>query len=59
MSINHGTVAGNRIALASASGGISLGNPSYSEDQGVVMLNLPYTLVPSSAGNDEFTLAYT
>ena len=59
MSITHGTVAGNIITLASAAGGISLGNPSYSEDQGVVMLNLPYTLVPSSAGNDEFTLAYT
>jgi hypothetical protein len=59
MSITHGTVAGNIVTLASASGGISLGNPSYSEDQGVVMLNLPYTLVPSSAGNDEFTLAYT
>ena len=59
MSITHGTNAGNIITLASAAGGISLGNPSYSEDQGVVMLNLPYTLVPSSAGNDEFTLAYT
>jgi hypothetical protein len=59
MSITHGTSAGNIITLASAAGGISLGNPSYSEDQGVVMLNLPYTLVPSSAGNDEFTLAYT
>ena len=59
MSITHGTSAGNIITLASVADGISLGNPSYSEDQGVVMLNLPYTLVPSSAGNDEFTLAYT
>ena len=59
LSITHGDTAGNIIALASASGAISLGNPSYSEDQGVVMLNLPYTLVPSSSGNDEFTLAYT
>ena len=59
LSILHGTVAGNKITLASASNSISLGNPTYSEDQGVVMLNLPYTLVPGSSGNDEFTLAYT
>jgi len=59
LSIVHGTNAGNIITLASAANAISLGNPSYSEDQGVVMLNLPYTLVPSSSGNDEFTLAYT
>jgi hypothetical protein len=38
---------------------MSLGNPSYSEDNGVVMLNLPYTLVPTSSGNDEFSLVYT
>jgi hypothetical protein len=58
-SITHGTTAGNIIALATAAGGMSLGNPSYSEDNGVVMLNLPYTLVPTSSGNDEFSLVYT
>ena len=59
LSIVHGTTAGNIITLASAANAISLGAPSYSEDSGVVMLNLPYTLVPSTSGNDEFTLAYT
>ena len=58
-SITHGTTAGNIITLATASGGVSLGGPTYAEDNGVVMLNLPYTLVPTSSGNDEFTLAYT
>ena len=58
-SIVHGTNAGNIITLATASGAMSLGGPTYSEDAGVVMLNLPYTLVPTSSGNDEFTLAYT
>jgi hypothetical protein len=58
-SIVHGTNAGNIITLATAAGGVSLGGPTYSEDTGVVMLNLPYTLVPTSSGNDEFTLAYT
>ena len=59
LSIVHGTTAGNIITLASAANAVSLGAPSYSEDSGVVMLNLPYTLVPSTSGNDEFTLAYT
>lgn len=59
LSIVHGATAGNIITLASAANAVSLGNPTYSEDNGVVMLNLPYTLVPSTAGNDEFTLVYT
>jgi len=59
LSIVHGTAAGNIITLASPTSGLSLGNPTYSEDQGIVMLNLPTTMVPSSSGNDELTLAYT
>ena len=59
LSIVHGATAGNIITLASAANAISLGNPTYSEDNGIVMLNLPFTLVPGSSGNDEFTLAYT
>ena len=59
LSIVHGATAGNIVTLASAANAISLGAPAYSEDSGIVMLNLPYTLVPSTAGNDEFTLAYT
>jgi len=59
LSIVHGPTAGNIITLASAANAISLGNPTYSEDNGIVMLNLPFTLVPGSSGNDEFTLAYT
>lgn len=56
LSLVHGTVAGNIITLAAPV--VSLGNPAYSEDQGVVMLNLPVTLVPST-GNDELTLTLT
>lgn len=57
LSLVHGTAAGNIITLSSSV--VSLGNPAYAEDQGVVMLNLPFTLVPTSSGNDEITLAYT
>ena len=55
----HGLDAGNIITFNSAANAVSLGNPTYSESDGVVMLNLPYTLVPSTAGDDEFTLVYT
>lgn len=59
LSIVHGATAGNIITLSSPATGLSLGNPTYSEDQGIVMLNIPTTMVPSSSGNDEITLAYT
>jgi len=59
LSIVHGATAGNIITLTSPTTGLSLGNPTYSEDQGIVMLNLPTTLVPSSSGNDELSLAFT
>jgi len=59
LSIVHGTTGGNIVTLASAANAISLGAPAYSEDSGIVMLNLPFTLVPGTSGNDEFTLAYT
>lgn len=59
LSITHGATAGNIITLTSHSTGLSLGNPTYSEDTGIVMLNIPTTMVPSSSGNDEISIAYT
>jgi hypothetical protein len=59
LSIVHGATAGNIITLTAPATGLSLGNPSYSEDQGIVMLNLPTTMVPSSSGNDEISIVYT
>lgn len=53
----HGTTLGNRVTLTSARA--DLGDPSYGETDGVAMLNLPYTSIPSNTGNDEFTLAFT
>ena len=54
-----GATAGNIITLTAPTSGLSLGNPTYSEDQGIVMLNIPTTMVPSSSGNDEISLAFT
>ena len=55
MQIVHGTTAGSIIDI-SATGTVDLTNPSYAEADGIVQLSIPYVLVPTSAGNDEFTL---
>lgn len=50
----HGTVAGNIVELASST--VQVTNPKYGAADGEVMLELDLSFVPSSAGNDEFTL---
>ena len=57
ISWTHGGTAGN-IATFTAST-CNLDSPSYADSDGVQMLSLPYMAVPTSAGNDEFTLAFT
>ena len=52
----HGTTAGNKVQLTSTK--VDIGDVNYGEMDGVAMLEIPYTLVPSSAG-DEFSLIYT
>ena len=53
----HGQTAGNIITFNAPT--CSLGNPSYADSDGVMMLKMPYTPIPSSSGNDEFTLVLT
>jgi hypothetical protein len=53
----HGQTAGNIIDFASTR--IDIGDVSYSDQDGIHMLNIPYTAVPSTSGNDEFSLVYT
>jgi hypothetical protein len=38
---------------------VLLGNPSYTDNNGIQMLSLPFTANPSSAGNDEIALELT
>lgn len=57
-SVTHGGAAGNILTLAGTNT-MELGKPSFSEDQGVQLITLPFTLIPSSAGNDEFALTCT
>lgn len=53
----HGTTAGNRVTFTAPQSDI--GSPTYSDQDGIQMLNLPYLAIPSSAGNDELSLAFT
>ena len=57
LTFQHGTTAGN-IATFTA-GQIDLGGPSYSDEDGIQMLTLPYIATPTSAGNNDFSLAFT
>ena len=38
---------------------IDLGGPSYTDQDGIQMMTLPYIATPTSAGNNEFSLVYT
>lgn len=53
----HGTTAGNRVLLTA--GQCDITNPSYADQNGVQMLNIPYVAVPTTAGNDELSLVFT
>jgi len=57
LTFQHGTTAGNIIDFISTR--IDIGDVSYSDQDGVAMLNIPYTAIPSTAGNNEFSLVYT
>ena len=53
----HGDTAGNKITVSVPQ--TDLGQPTYEDSDGVQMLNLPFTATPTSAGNDELSIAYT
>tara|TARA_R100001510_G_scaffold50523_1_gene49591 strand:+ start:134 stop:994 length:861 start_codon:yes stop_codon:yes gene_type:complete len=52
----HGTAAGNKVQVSSTKADI--GDVAYAEMDGIQMLEIPYTLVPSTA-NDEVSIVYT
>lgn len=56
LSFIHGTTGGNIVALQSSR--VDIGDPSYQDQDGIHMLSLPYTAIPSTAGNDEFRLVF-
>lgn len=53
LEITHGTVAGNKFQIASTR--IDIANPTYTDNNGIHMLSVPFVAVPSSTGNDEIS----
>ena len=56
LSITHGTTAGNKVVLTSST--VDLLAPGYTDNNGVQMIQTGYVMVPTTAGNDEFTLLF-
>ena len=54
LSITHGTTAGNKVILASST--VDLLQPTYTDSNGVQMIQCGYVMTPTTVGNDEFTL---
>ena len=57
LTFQHGSTGGNIVTFTAAQ--IDLGGPSYSDADGIQMLTLPYIATPTSAGNNEFSLAFS
>ena len=57
LQFTHGTTAGNIVQFTSSK--VDIGDVNYGDIDGIASLEIPYTLVPSTSGNDEFALIYT
>lgn len=55
LSLIHGATAGSIIEFAATST-VDLTTPTYGEADGIVTMTTPYVMVPTTAGNDEFSL---
>jgi len=53
----HGTTAGNRVTFTASQ--VDVTQPTYGDQDGIAILNLPYVALPTTAGNNEFSLAFT
>ena len=54
LDITHGTVVGNKVQISSTKAKVT--NPTYQDQDGIQMLQVGFNLVPSTAGNDEFSI---
>ena len=57
LSFTHGTTAGSIFTFNSPQTDLSA--PTYVDMNGVQMLQVPYMATPTTAGNDEFSFAFT
>lgn len=54
LDITHGTTAGNKVQISSSR--VNVTNPTYQDQNGIQMLQVPMRLIPSTAGNDEISI---
>lgn len=54
LSVTHGTVAGNKVTLAAPN--VQLTKPTYTDLDGVQMLQMGMNYIPGSSGNDEYSI---
>jgi hypothetical protein len=57
ITFQHGSTAGNIVTMTTAQS--DLGNLTYSDSDGIQMLNMPFIAVPTNSGNDELSLVFT
>ena len=57
LAFTHGTSAGNRVVFTAAQADLT--QPTYQDSDGIHMLSLPYVATPTTAGNNEVSLAFT
>lgn len=57
ITLQHGITGGNIVTVTTAQS--DLGNLTYSDQDGIQMLNMPFIAIPTNAGNDELSLVYT
>lgn len=57
ISLQHGQTAGNIVTITAPTAAFD--SPTYEDGDGIQHLVLPFRPIPSSSGNDEFTLAFT
>ena len=57
LTLLHGSTAGNRVTLLAPK--VDITNPSYADQDGIQMLNIPYVAIPTTVGNDEVKLTFT
>ncbi len=57
ISILHGTAAGSKVTIAAANA--QLVDPGLGNEDNIAMTGLNFICTPSTAGNDEFSIAYT
>ena len=65
ISFTHGTAALNKVTIQSGlvtsqatKNRVDLGSIGYSEEDGIAMWDCPYTMIPSTSGNDELSIIF-